>query len=527
MPLDANSKAAAVGTGAENKQFAPSAQNVPRKAAIIGLFDPSITTVVPGTPQLVTSAEQVGALTGFGFPLHRLAKKFERGSNGIEMWISPTPEDVAAAQSEGNVDFAGSVPEEAGTMPLYVAAERVPVSITLDDDGDTIAQKFVDAVNNDRDLPVTAAVDGVTTSQANLTAKAGSAGGDDITLTAAWGFQEEIPAGVVVSVTEMTGGAGAVSLEDNLKGLGINDNQNERNWTAVVLDWTAHAFDTGLAEVSAYNGLGNLLEGDFDKIVARPFRCLSCAPREAVLGDIVALTDAYKLDRTNGILAAPNSPAMMCDISATVMGIMESINNNRAAENYTGRVVPDIIPGLADEGSWAGERWTDDYNARDLAVKSGISPLFVENGFLTVQNVQSFYRPDSVPSNSNGWASQRNMSVTQNILFNHKANFNREEWKGNSVVADVTKVTNSIDREKVKDRDAVLDDLLALADAYEGRGWIFSAAWTKEKLLSEPWRVALRPDALGFNTFFPVQYSGELQILDNLIEFDVAISTQL
>ncbi len=516
MPLDANSKARAVGTGIENKQFVPTAQNVQRKMFIIGQYDPTITSVVDYEPVLVTSAEQVGALTGFGFPLHRSAIKAERGSGGIEMWISPLPPAGGAAQSTGSIDFATSAPTENGTLPLYISGDRVPVGISKTDTPDDICQNTVDAINADRNLPVTAAVNGVTTSQADLTSKAAWALGDVISITFAWGFQEELPDGVVAAVTDMSGGSGQPVL-DMEAAMGLGDNQNQRFWTELNIPWVD---DTEHDAVSEYNGEGNTLTGDFDKLVARPFRCPFGTPPGVDLAGIIGYADTRKLDRTNNPIWVPGSPNHPAEIGACAMGVMAKISNNIAHQNYSEQLLPGIIAG-------AHPQETDVYDNRDLAVKNGISPTIGVNGNVFLQNVQSFYRPDAVPATSNGWASSRNMAISQNILFNHKVNFSQEKWIGNSIVADVTKVTNAIDRQKVKDRDAVMDDLLALADAYESKGWIFSAAWTKAKLLAEPWRVAIRPDGLGWNTFFPVQYSGEQQIMDNLIEFDVAISTQL
>ena len=68
-----------------------------------------------------------------------------------------------------------------------------------------------------------------------------------------------------------------------------------------------------------------------------------------------------------------------------------------------------------------------------------------------------------------------------------------------------------------------LDDLVALAFAYEGNAWVYTAAYTIEKLQSGN-LVSIRPGGLGFNTTMPVYYSGEGGIFDNEVQFDIDIA---
>jgi hypothetical protein len=139
----------------------------------------------------------------------------------------------------------------------------------------------------------------------------------------------------------------------------------------------------------------------------------------------------------------------------------------------------------------------------------------------------TFYHPDNVPLSSNGYRSQRNISITQNILFNEKLTFSQEKWKSISIVEDVQKVTNSTDKQKVRDRNAVLGECIALATSFEGHAWIFTAAFTIEKLQSEPDRIQIRAGGTGFDILLPVVYSGEGGIIDVVTEFDTSLSVLL
>ncbi|MCK5603576.1 hypothetical protein KAR91_16950, partial [Candidatus Pacearchaeota archaeon] len=227
-------------------------------------------------------------------------------------------------------------------------------------------------------------------------------------------------------------------------------------------------------------------------------------------------------DRTNGIICVPGSPNHPAEIAAVAMGVMEKINNNRAAESFIGKSLPTIIPGANNS-----DRWTNEYDNRESALRSGISPTIVKNNAVIMQNVATFYHPDNVAVESNSYRSQRNISIIQNVVFNNRLNFEGEKWQGIIIVADIAKVTNSIDRQKARDRGTVIDDLLALTEEYEGHAWIYSASFTVAQLQSDPTLVALRAGGTGFNVFLPLVLSGEGGIFDIVTQVDTSLAVFL
>jgi phage tail sheath gpL-like len=519
MPLDATSIAAAVGATAQNVEFKTGAQNVPRKILIIGTYDPLKTTVVDEVPVLVTSAADAGDKFGFGFPVHRMAISAFNGSNGVETWISPQSE-VTGTQASGDITVTGTA-TEAGTVYLYVAGDRVTASVANGDDATAIGDAIAAAINADDDLPITAvAAIGVVTT----TAKDTSTFGNFVNLSLNWGFNESLPAGVTVAFTQPTGGAGVPDIADALNGLGTGDAANEANYTDLC---HTYGQDSGtLDDLSTYNGIGNDFVGLYTKTVGRPFRVLDgdTTTGSSSLTTLKALGDGRKLDRTNGIIAAPGSPDHPSEIGATAIGVMARINNNVAAESYIGKVLPGVIAGETD-GS--GDRWTDEYDNRNSALTSGISPTVVRNNAVVMQNVATFYHPDGVSVESNCYRSQRNISIIQQFLFNIRQNFEGEKWQGIIIVLDTAKVTNAIDRQKTRDRDAVLGDLLALTESFEGHAWIFSASFTIEQLRSDPTLVTIRPGGDGFNIFLPLVLSGEGGIFDTVAQIDASLAVFL
>lgn len=519
MGLQATSLAAAVGAAVDNVQFASGAQNVPRKVLVIGTYDAAKTGITDDTPQLLTSPEDAGARYGFGSMLHRLVLGAYAGSNGVETWAIPQAEAGGAVAAAGEVLFGGPS-TAAGTVYLYIGGDVVSASFPAASTPAAVCSALVAAVNALPNLPVIAAIN-ATPEQMDLTSKSKGPFGNDITIEFNLGFNEELPAGITALVTDMTGGAGVPAIADALDGTGTGDDQNAEFFTDVTHGYGTDS--TTLDALSTYNGEGNQFLGNYDKLVSRPFRCLigSVLDQAGGLATLVALGDARPLDRTNGIICVPGSATHPAEIGAIAIGVMARVNSDRAAQSYIGQVLAGVRPGAVGV-----DRWTSDYDNRDLAVKSGISPTVVRNSAVEMQNVLTFYHPDNVPVDSNGYRSMRNISILQNVLFNVRLNFSQAKWQGISIVADTARVTVALDREKARDIGAVLDDLVALAVGFESHAWIFTAAFTIDRLATGD-LVTIRPGGIGFDSILPIILSGEGGILDTVVQFDTSLAVLL
>lgn len=519
MTIDANSLAAGNFVSAQNTVFQPGVLVLQRKIVIIGSYDPAKLAVVDNQPKRVFSAEAVGAEFGFGFMLHRLAEWVFKGNRNVETWVVPQPEDVAAVAADGKISVTGPATED-GSFTIELAGQNfATIQVLSGETGTQIAAKILAALNAaSSSIPTTQVLDGVNDFEVNLTSKSkGTYGNEiDISLNLDGG---ELPAGVAIAITAMANGATNPDIQDALNALGTDDNQNSEHFTGLV---HGYGFETAtLDKISLYNGEGNLFSGNYAKEVGRPFRSLvgDTGVQEAALAALIVLTNDRKQDRTNGVLAAPGSQNHPSEIAALAIALMEYINNGRAEQTYIDEALSEVR--LGDDA----DRWTNKYDNRDAAVKAGISPTLVKSGVLTLQNVVSFYRPDDVPVNSNGFRSMRNISIIQNLVNSQKLRFELDKWKQITVVADTTKV-NPNSKTKARDIDAVLDELISLAGDFESNAWIYSAAFTVAKL-QEGGYVTLRALNNGFDIRMPVVLSGEGDILNQVIEFDTNLSVFL
>lgn len=518
--LNETSLAAAVGASIRNVQFASEALNLPRKILIIGTHDPAKLAVAPHVPQLILSPEDAGDRYGFGSMIHRLAVQAFRGSFGVETWVQPQAEAAGAAAAVGHIDFTGSAAVKAGTLYIFISNVLVAVNVAAAATPAQIATATVAACAANTSLPVSAAVDGAVAGKVNFTGKSKGTFGNFITLALNLGAGQVTPSGITAVITAMADGAGIPDIAAALTGLGTGDSANEAYFTDVI---HGYGQDTATMDaILAYVGAGNDASGLYGKTVSRPFRVLvgDTVAGSQGLSDLLTLTGLRKTDRAQGVIAVPGSYSHPAEIAAQAMGIMARINQDRVAQHYLGIALIGIHPGSKSA------RWTSDYDNRDTAVKNGVSPTRVQAGVVYLQNMCTFYRPDNVPASSNGYRSMRNISIIQNMLFNVRLNFEQEKWQGISIVADVTRVSSMVDRDKARDIDSVIDDLVALAISFESKAWIYEAAFTIGKL-KQAGAVSIRTGGLGFNSVLAVIFSGEGGILDNVVEFDTSLAVLL
>jgi hypothetical protein len=184
--------------------------------------------------------------------------------------------------------------------------------------------------------------------------------------------------------------------------------------------------------------------------------------------------------------------------------------------------------GMIDQilaGIWPGEkaeRWTNDYDNRDQAVKGGLSTTLAKNNVLYMQNIDTFYRPASVAPESNCWRQIKNISIAQNVDYNWHLNWERSKWTGIFIVEDITEVTDPTAKLKARDIGTVYDDVYALIDAFYAKGWIYQAEWSKSQA-----RVTLRAGLTGFDIYCPIIPSGEGGIYNTTIAMDTSIAILL
>jgi hypothetical protein len=533
MPITSSSLAVARGAGVQNQAFTPTAQDIPRNVVIVGTFNPSLAGGL--TAETIygpySNAAQVGLAFGQGFMLHRLAVGVFTGapSGGITVWCIPQAEVGGAAATSATFAITGPS-TAAGTLAVYVDNIRYAISVASGDSAATIGTALTAAITADANCPCTATGTGTV----SLTAKSKGPWGNSIPVAVNIQAGDATPAGVACAVTALAGGTGVPTIANALNALGTGSNANTlpTGWwmtdlvhgylaTATVMATTAQD-QTTITAISTYNGLAssNPPTGCYDHNVGKPFRCINgdTTNSASVPAALISFASTNKTDdRTDALLCVPGSRTHPCEIAAVATGAINVRAGSAALRPYDGITLPGVDPGPI-------LMWATDYTNRDTAVKAGLSPTIVVGGAVQLQNVVTFYSANTgVPQTSNGYREWVNLCKLQNIIASILSNFRGPKWQGFTIVSDVTTVTDVVAKQYVRDVNAVIDDLVALAKAWYSKGWIYSADYVIAALQAGG-AVTARTAGDGFTAVLPGILSGIGNIIDVTFNFDISLA---
>lgn len=151
----------------------------------------------------VTNVNQVIAGAGRGSMLHRQYLAWSAVNNSTECWIGVLADDGAGVAASGTILVTGTA-TAAGTIPLYMGGEPVPVSVALGDTAAGIATKIAAAINANLDLPLGTAT--VSTATVTVPFKHKGVVGNAYDMSAVYADGEAMPPGVSLTFTAMASG---------------------------------------------------------------------------------------------------------------------------------------------------------------------------------------------------------------------------------------------------------------------------------------------------------------------------------
>jgi phage tail sheath gpL-like len=536
MPLSSTSLAAGQGGGVQNVQFTPSANDIPRNIVIIGTFNPalagSITVETIYGPY--SNAGQVALVFGAGWMLHRLAIGVFNGlgAGGANVWVIPQAE-VAGAQATSSSTVISGPATAAGTLNFYIDNIKYACPVASGDSATTIGTNLAALVAADPNCPVTG---NAVTGTFSLTAKSKGPQGNAIPIAYNIQAADSLPAGVTATIVPLAGGTGVPVIANALNALGTGTNANNLpagNWmTDLVHGYLATATvmatpvqdQTTLTAIGTYCGLAsaNPPTGCYDHLVGKPFRCINgdttnSASLPAALVTLCGTTNTN--DRTDALLCVPGSRTHPCEIAAVATGVINARTAQIAASSYAEMVLPGVEPGPTG-------MWTTDYTNRDTAVKAGISPTVARGGYVVLQNIVTFYASNTgVASTSNIYREFVNLVKIANMIWSLISTFRGTKWTGCFIVADSSRVTDPVAKTKARSTSDVIDELVGLAKAWYGKGWVYNSDFIINALKSttSP-AVTLRTGGDGFVNQIPAILSGVLNIIDSTINADISLA---
>ena len=180
-------------------------------------------TAAPNVPLQSLGVSDARTAGGPGSMLAAVTAAYRANDSLGEVWYLPLADDNAAVAATGSIVFGGPT-TGSGTLALYIGGQLLSLTLAAGTTAAQAANSLASLLPGTpaTDYLVTAAVDGQNPAKVNLTAKnAGLAAGDidlRVNYLGATGGQV-LPAGLTVTITAMSGGAGNPSLMAGLAAL--------------------------------------------------------------------------------------------------------------------------------------------------------------------------------------------------------------------------------------------------------------------------------------------------------------------
>ena len=150
---------------------------------------------------------QADELFGQGSTIARTIKAALEANSYNEMWAVALTDDDAGVAATGTITFGGA-PTAAGTLSVMIAGQRVRIAVASDDTAAEVAIAFAAAVTANKELPVSAAVNGGTPEQVDLTARNKGEMGNSIDIRLNYYSGEVLPTGLTATIVAMASGSG-------------------------------------------------------------------------------------------------------------------------------------------------------------------------------------------------------------------------------------------------------------------------------------------------------------------------------
>ena len=200
----------------DNSQAGIFSQNL--RALLIGQRL-STGTIAEGVPTLVSTPDQAKTFFGKGSMLARMVEAFRANNLSTELWCIALDDAVAAVAAAADITITGTA-TAAGTLSLYIAGQRVQVTVPSGATATEVATAIAAAVQADTNLPVSAtSALGVATLTARNKGTVGNGIDLRINYLGALGG-EAMPAGISVAIDAMADGATDPDLADAIAVMG-------------------------------------------------------------------------------------------------------------------------------------------------------------------------------------------------------------------------------------------------------------------------------------------------------------------
>lgn len=321
----------------------------PHRALLVGQML-SMGTATPGVPARVRSMAKATELFGPGSQLAQMAAAYKNNDPLTELWAIPLADGPQALAASGGFAFSGTA-AQAGDLPLYVGGIRYGIVVQPGDDGDVLADRFLQAVLADPHSPVIPLGGDL---NGRLDARQAGTIGNQIDLRVAYRDGEQVPPGITASVVPMTGGAGDPNVADAVTAMG------DAQYHTIASGWNT---DLGLS------ALEDELERRWGALVQTEGHLFAAVGGPLGVVGMAGASRNSKQSTLLGIETSPTLPWVAASAVAALDAGQTQVDPSRPRHTLWLRGVLPASP---------SERLRRD--ERDLLLRSGVSTVKTDDG---------------------------------------------------------------------------------------------------------------------------------------------------
>ncbi|MFV0450567.1 MAG: phage tail sheath subtilisin-like domain-containing protein [Vibrio sp.] len=196
----------------DNSQALSGTPALAQKILVIGQQLPTALSTPLKITRIGTSESEADALYGKGSMISAMLKRLRKANSYTDVYALNVA-DLAASSAKASVTVSTTT-VKAGVIALLIAGTSVQVTVKEDDTADAITTAIIAAINENESLPVTAALQDGETSVIEVTCKWTGVTGNDIDMRYNYYDGEVLPAGVSLTLTSFTAGAGTPDMSE-------------------------------------------------------------------------------------------------------------------------------------------------------------------------------------------------------------------------------------------------------------------------------------------------------------------------
>lgn len=418
----------------------------------------STATQTADEPFLAASATTVGGVCGYGSIIHNMIAAYLDNDTSGEIYLLPLADGDDLVAATGSIQITTTA-SASGTISLYVGGTRVQIAVLTTDTLTEIASALASAINAKTALPVTAsAAAGMIT----ITAKNAGALGNSIDMRLNYlgtAGGESTPTGLGITITAMSGGTGAPSLDDALANLG------DKSFDFIINPYT---------DTTSLDSVKDLLSDETGRwSYASQLYGHSLGVLFGTYGELTAAGEARN-NQHESIIGVYNSPTTPWVWSAACYGAMaNSLRNDPGRPVQTLSVSGVLAPPLAS-------RFT--LTERNNLLYSGISTVTVDDdGTVTLENVITTYQ-----TNSYGDADDSYLEIETMFLLMYVTRYLRDvvttKYARMKLAADGTKFASGA---AIVTPSTIKSELIAQYTTLEYNGYVQDSSGFADGLIVE------------------------------------------